>query len=127
MRARRWPSVWVSLAFLYAGLTNAHAHVHLCFDGKEDPVAVHVVDGAEHSHSHEHPQSDGDHDDVDLDVQNQALAKSFKHDLNALVPSYGHALPESRAIESIRAPPRCAAPAPSPPFLRPPLRAPPLR
>ena len=61
---------------LFAGLTNAHGHVHYCFDGQEPPAAVHLVDSTDHDH--EVPgHSDGDeHDDLDVDVPNQALAKA---------------------------------------------------
>ena len=112
-------------ALLYAGLTNAHVHAHLCFDGLEEPVAVHVAERGEHLH--EHSTSHDEHDDVDVDVLNQALAKAFKHDLNALAPSCGHTLVETRVNESLRAHPLVAAPKPPQPFLRPPLRAPPNR
>lgn len=129
-----------SWAILFSGLTNAHAHVHLCFDGQEAPASVHLVDGKDHSHHSQHShhsrhshdsQGDSehaeDHDDLDVDVPNPALAKTVKYDdLAAIVTLTGWAA-------SFGAP-KCVAPTsgtgiiatPHPPFSRPPLRAPPL-
>lgn len=69
---------------LFAGLTNAHSHVHYCFDGQEPPAAVHLTDSA--AHEHELPGNDdgAEHEDFDVDVPNPALAK-HKYDLPAIV------------------------------------------
>ena len=43
MTSKRW--AWIAAAaVLFAGLTNAHAHVHFCFDGQEPPTAIHLAD-----------------------------------------------------------------------------------
>jgi hypothetical protein len=96
MVSKRW--TWLAgLAVLFAGLTNAHSHVHYCFDGQEPPAAVHLVDNT--SHAHEVPgHGDGtEHDDLDLDVPDQALAKAVKHDL-AVIDMLAWTMP----IESLR-------------------------
>jgi hypothetical protein len=121
MPRNRWPSVLAALAVLLTGVTNAHAHVHLCFDGKEPPASVHGVDG----HGHHELEPDGDHDDLDVDLQDRALAKSFKPDLPALATSALCVLPLSRrsAITAVTA--AGAGPPTVRPFSRPYLRAPP--
>ncbi len=101
MVTKRW--AWLAaFALLFAGLTNAHAHVHYCFDGQEPPASVHLADSLDHHHDvglshggghdtgHDHHDHDldhgqgGEHDDLDLDLPNQALAKTVKHDLPAI-------------------------------------------
>jgi hypothetical protein len=123
MASKRWACV-VAVAVLFAGVTNAHAHVHLCFDGSEPPASVHLVDAS--NHLDDHFKHDGDHDDLDLDVPNQALAKSVKYDLLALPPLSGwvHAVDAQRTYASIRQVE--IAPWPPPLYSRPQLRAPPL-
>jgi hypothetical protein len=76
--------MWLAaFALLFAGLTNAHSHVHYCFDGQEAPAAVHLADGTDHDHVIPGHADDAEHEDLDLDVPNQALAKACKHDLPA--------------------------------------------
>jgi len=123
MVSKRW--TWLAgLAVLFAGLTNAHSHVHYCFDGQEPPAAVHLVDSTDHAH--EVPGHDGgaEHDDLDLDVPNQALAKAVKHDLPAIVAvartTAVDALPGGALAESVDVPPAL-----SPRYALPQLRAPP--
>lgn len=41
MSWKRRISAAAAAALLFTGLTNAHAHVHLCFDGSEPPATVH--------------------------------------------------------------------------------------
>jgi hypothetical protein len=117
----------VTLALLFAGLTNAHAHVHLCFDGQEAPAAVHVADHGDHllEHLQTEDHHDGEHDDIDLDVPNQALAKAVKHDLSALVPASSIVLLDTRMSAFVTSPAPAPLPRAPPPFIRPPLRAPP--
>lgn len=124
MVSRRW-SWLVGLAVLFAGLTNAHSHVHYCFDGQEPPAAVHLVDGTDHEHEIPgHHDDGGEHDDLDLDVPNQALAKSCKHDLPAIV-----ALAWAAPLESLPGGALAVGvdipPAPDPHYTLPPSRAPP--
>jgi len=123
MVSKRW--TWLAgLAVLFAGLTNAHGHVHYCFDGQEPPAAVHLVDSTDHEH--ELPGHDGgdEHDDLDLDLPNQALAKAVKHDLPAIVAVAWaisvDSLPGGALAESVDTPA-----APNPRYALPQLRAPP--
>ena len=129
MVSKRW--TWLAgLAVLFAGLTNAHNHVHYCFDGQEPLAAVHLADDVEHAHETSgdhagHHDGDADHDDLDVDVPSKALAKSLKHELpaiasvfvstTALEPGAGNQLPDLLAT----------LPGPEPPYARPPSRAPP--
>jgi hypothetical protein len=125
MVSKRW--TWLpALGLLFAGLTNAHSHVHYCFDGQEPPAAVHLTDNADHHHelpSH-HDDGGAEHDDLDLDVPNQALSKVVKHDLPAI-----DALVWTMPVESLRSGALAARvdtpPHPNPRYALPRLRAPP--
>jgi hypothetical protein len=123
MVSKRW-SWLTAIAVLFAGLTNAHSHVHYCFDGQEPPASIHLVDSTDHDH--ELPgHSDGpEHDDLDLDVPNQALGKACKHDLPAIashVFATAFESPPSGALaDAVDSPP-----SPSPRYVHPQLRAPP--
>jgi hypothetical protein len=134
MSSKRWPSMLAALAVLFSGLTNAHAHVHLCFDGQDAPASVHLADGNHHSHhsqhshgSHGHSGHAQDHDDLDVDVPSPALAKTVKYDDLAAIVTF-------TAWAASFGAPKCVAPTsdsgitapPHPPFSRPPLRGPPL-
>ncbi len=119
------------LAVLFGGLTNAHAHVHYCFDGQAPPAAVHLSDGLDHAHelpSHDHDAGHGtaDHDDLDVDVPNHAIAKLFKYDQPAIVPLPRWHEPLARVTLAALPPHVEAPPAPDPPHTLPPLRGPPL-
>jgi hypothetical protein len=133
MVSKRW--TWLpALGLLFAGLTNAHSHVHYCFDGQEPPAAVHLTDSTDHHHElpghHDDAEHDGaehdgpEHDDLDLDVPNQALAKVVKHDLPAIdgiawtMPI--ESLPSGALAASVDTPPH-----PNPRYALPRLRAPP--
>ena len=123
MVSKRWS--WLAgLAVLFAGLTNAHSHVHYCFDGQEPAAAVHIADSAAHVHELPGHDDGAEHDDLDVDVANPALAKG-KYDLPALV-----ALAWTAPVEAL--PGRAFAvgidipPAPDPRYVRPPRRGPPL-
>jgi hypothetical protein len=106
-----------------AGITNAPAHVHLCFDGHDPPAAVHLTGGSDHDHSlDEDANCSGD---VDVDLENQALAKTVKHDLLAIASAIVWTLAfEGDASNPL---PVIAQPRPIPPplYTHPPLRAPP--
>ena len=134
MVSRQW--TWVTAAaLLFAGLTNAHAHVHYCFDGRGPAATVHYVDG--HEHSHDLPDADHhdddthhgdeatDHDDLDLDVPNDALAKTLKYDLPALAAAPVWAVGVAREAGNSLAAFSDVPPAPDPPYSRPLLRGPP--
>jgi hypothetical protein len=121
MPRKRWPAVYAALALFLTGVTNAHAHVHLCFDGQEPPASIHGAhDGNVH---HEHEQDD--HDDLDIDLEDQAVAKAFKLELPAITAAATHvlALTTPRAIVSVAD--SDDRPSTDPPFSRPYLRAPP--
>ena len=138
MAARQW--TWVTAAaLLFAGLTNAHAHVHYCFDGRSPAATVHYVDAHEHAHDfraagdhHDadeqdahHGEQSADHDDLDLDVPNDALAKSLKHDLPALATAPLWMAGVDLEGGACLAPSHNVPPAPDPPYSRPLLRGPP--
>jgi hypothetical protein len=124
MVSRRW-SWFAGFALLFAGITNAHSHVHYCFDGQEPPAAVHISDGADHHHETLGHHDDGTkHDDLDVDVQTQALAKVVKYDLPAIpVLTWSmtfDAMPGDTLEARIDTPPH-----PNPRYTLPQLRAPP--
>jgi hypothetical protein len=120
MVSKRW--AWVAaVAVLLAGINNAQAHVHLCFDGQEAPAAVHLFDDEAHLDDGLAPH----HKDVDVKLQDQALAKTVKHDLAAIEAivvwtSTFERQPSSILRASANTPPR-----PAPLYSHPPLRAPP--
>jgi hypothetical protein len=132
MVSKRW--TWLAaLAVLFAGVTNAHSHMHYCFDGQEPSAAVHLVDVTDHhhdlpGHAHEasgHSDDGTDHDDLDVDMPNQAsLSKAVKYDLPAIdvvawtmpVESLSH----GAIAQSVDTPPT-----PNPRYAVPQLRAPP--
>jgi hypothetical protein len=124
MVSKRW--TWLpALGLLFAGLTNAHSHVHYCFDGQEPPAAVHLTDNTDHHHElPSHDDGATEHDDLDLDVPNQALSKVVKHDLpaiDALVWTMPvESLPSGALAASVDTPPH-----PNPRYALPRLRAPP--
>jgi hypothetical protein len=130
MPSKRW--TWLTAAaLLFAGVTNAHSHVHYCFDGRAPATAVYHVDGLDHTHAipaphaHDHDENGADHDDLDLDVPNDALAKTVKHDLPAVVPALLWTAHLAPASSTVCAPVGDPVPAPDPPHSRPPSRGPP--
>ena len=106
-------------------MANAHGHVHYCFDGKEPPATVHLVDSA--AHDHEIPGHDptGDHDDLDVDVPNKALAKVCNHDAPAISSVLAWTISVDAPVGAVRIASDAPPPAPDPPYYRPPSRAPP--
>jgi hypothetical protein len=121
--SKRW--TWLAgLAVLFAGLTNAHSHVHYCFDGQEPPAAVHLVDSTDHAHELPLHSEGADHDDLDLDVPNQALAKAVKHDLPAIA-AHVWTLSFEMSTGNARVDAVDIPPAPNPRYAHPQLRAPP--
>lgn len=128
MSRSRWPAVLTTLTVLFAGLSDVHAHAHLCFDGQQAPISLH---GHEHG-GHEHGghgqhgcEQVGEHDDVDVDVESQAVLKSLDHDLAALPASpIGWLAPAGRALTAPTVCRGIEARGP-PPHALPPPRAPP--
>ena len=125
MVSKHW--TWLTAAALsFAGLTNAHSHVHYCFDGQEPPAAVHLVDSTDHAHEIPgHHSDDAEHDDLDLDVPNQALAKVCKHDLPAIVAALAWTTTFESPAGGALADTVDIPPAPDPRYTHPQLRAPP--
>ncbi len=71
---RHSPSTLSMLALLCLLLMRIGApHLHLCFDGTEPPVSVHVYDGSGH---HDEPALDLMHDDLDVVLGTELLTKS---------------------------------------------------
>jgi len=124
MGSKRW--TWLAgFAVLFAAFTNAHSHVHYCFDGQESPAAMHLADSTDHDHELPGHDEDGaEHDDLDLDVPNKALAKAVKHDLPAMpVLAWTmtlDALPGGTLADTVD-----SSPHPNPRYALPQLRAPP--
>ena len=124
MVSKRWS--WLAgSALLFAGITNAHSHVHYCFDGQDPPAAVHLLESADHHHETLGHHDDGTkHDDLDVDVQSQALAKVVKYDLPVIpVLTWSttfEAVPGATLEARVDTPPH-----PNPRYALPQLRAPP--
>jgi hypothetical protein len=134
MLSKRW--TWLTaFALLFAGVTNAHSHIHYCFDGRAPSAAVFHVDGSDHAHAipahhahdlvHADDDHGADHDDLDLDVPNDAIAKTVKHDAPAIVAALLWTAEPSPAVGAACSSTGSAAPAPDPPHTRPQSRAPP--
>jgi hypothetical protein len=123
MVSKRW--TWLAaVALLFAGLTNAHSHVHYCFDGQEPPAAVHLADGTDHDHELPGHSDGSEHDDLDVDLPNEALAKAVKYDLPAITAHVWTAafetVPRGALVDTVD-----VYPAPNPRYAHPQLRAPP--
>jgi hypothetical protein len=120
------PWAWLTgIAWLFAAVTNAHGHIHYCFDGQEPPAAVHLTDSADHEHELPGHDASGDHDDLDVDLPNQALAKACKHDLPAIAPSVAWIVDSEGAPTATPVSADPAPPALDPLYYHPPSRAPP--
>lgn len=98
------------------------AHLHLCFDGGEPPVSLHLMDDAAHTG----PGMQSGHQDMDVALAGEAFAKTAKLGLDLPI----------LLIAALLAWSLFQAPRPSVPgyrlplisavhFLRPPLRGPP--
>ena len=100
------------------------AHLHLCFDGGEPPVSLHLMDNGVH---HGAPGMDAAHQDADIAVAGEVLAKFAKLGLDLPV-----LLLAALLVWSLLQAPRQPAPGYRNPLsvstartLRPPLRGPP--
>lgn len=60
------------------------AHLHLCLDGQETPVALHSPDGGDH---HTVSEAGSAHQDFDVDLSNNPLGKSTAKSLDSVLPS----------------------------------------
>jgi hypothetical protein len=119
------------LCAAFVALRVAGAHLHLCFDGSEPPVSLHVADaGAHHAadddHAHVAEPVSG-HVDRDVVMNGDFVAKKPAGDLLLpfLILAFALALytlaPRLGPIPDYRSP----VPLPSRARLRPPLRGPP--
>jgi len=102
------------------------AHLHLCFDGAEQPASVHL---SEDGDTDFHPGANGTHSDIDVSLIGEALLKKSTGGIDLLpmlVASFillGTLLLGARNLPPR---PRSTVRVPIPPFkLRPPLRGPP--
>ena len=116
--------LWI-VAIAVLAIRGGDAHLHLCGDGQEQPVALHMLDAP----GQHHDQAEAGHNDRDLDVSAPALVKKTGDfdDLTlaaVLTFAWVSLAPVVAQIEPIAA----AHPLPitSLFFLRPPLRGPPL-
>jgi hypothetical protein len=125
MASKRW--TWLmGIAWLFAAMTNAHGHVHYCFDGQEPPASVHLVDSTQHEHEHPgHDSSESGHEDLDVDLPNQALGKACKHDAPAILPVLAWTAGVHAPVGAAPIPWDEAPQISDPPYHRPPSRAPP--
>lgn len=94
-------------------------HLHLCLDGLEPPVTLHLADDAAH------PAGDQVHDDRTVDMSSPVLGKAWPPGLDgalltlAVLLLFAASPVVPRPVRSVV---RFDLP---PPFLRPPLRGPP--
>ena len=107
------------MIWLVAGWSGAHGH--LCFDGQEPPVSVHMHTLGEHT---DHA-TDEQHVDADIDLSQPLLAKLTKIDLPLLIAAalLLAILFEKISLVTSRYSPSYFSRRAS---LRPPLRAPPV-
>lgn len=113
------------IALLVVRGTGLGMHVHLCFDGSEPPVALHVAADAV---DHQHPGIGPLHEDVDVSLVGDMLGKIVKATLNLPVLLLACVLLLfSRTTAPMLQRAGFAVPIrPSARHIRPPLRAPPL-
>lgn len=103
------------------------AHLHLCLDGSEPPVSLHLSDSGVH---HADESSSATHTDQDIAVGAEALVKKSSGDLDLPALAFVLALllffvALSRdVLPAFLSPPRLS---PARVRLRPPLRGPPVR
>src|SRR5690242_12528275 len=75
----RW--IWL-LCLVLLAVRMGGAHLHLCFDGMEPPLAVHAGDivehGDEHASQHHDENANKQHADVDLNLVDNGIAKTIK-------------------------------------------------
>jgi len=119
--SRPWIVFFSALALLF--VSSAGTHLHVCFDGQEPPISVHVLDG-DHADLH---GNDAAHDDLDIDPLSKSTPKSFHSDLPVLALAMMLWVLLWRSAAAIPVPLRCLSSPRSPSrYWRPPLRAPPL-
>lgn len=120
--------LWI-LAIALVAVRISGVHLHLCSDGQEAPVSVHILDAPGH-HGDAVQHGIDDHEDRDIDVSLSGAALFKKSDVGAdlvpliaffillvLLPRVATFLPRSSAP---------ALPFGHSAYFRPPLRGPPL-
>lgn len=117
-----WIVIFSTLAFLF--VSSAGAHLHVCFDGQEPLISVHVLDD-DHADLH---GDDAAHDDLDIDPLSKSPPKPFHPDLSVVAFLIMSCVLLWRpAAAAIPVPlQRLIFPRSPPRYWRPPLRAPPL-
>lgn len=113
----------LGVSLLLAGVGGVH--LHLCLDGSEPPVSLHVMDS---DILHAEPLADPQHRDVDLNVAGEAIVKLKKiaADLPFLFVATLFLLGVLAFSRLVPACYRLPIVASAQHFLRPPLRGPPL-
>jgi hypothetical protein len=125
--AQRSRLVLAVLCAALVALRIAGAHLHLCFDGSEPPVSLHVADaGAHHGDGHADVVSGG-HIDRDVAMSGDFVAKKSAGDLLApfFILAFTLALLAVAPRRGLPADYRSPHPLPARARLRPPLRGPP--
>jgi len=118
---RLWIVLICALAFLF--VSNSGTHLHVCFDGQEPPISVHVLDG-DHADLH---HDDAAHDELDIDPLSKPPPKPLYSDLPVLALLIVVCGLLWRSAAAVPVPLRClSSPRSLPRYWRPPLRAPPL-
>lgn len=130
----RWMIATLCLAVIVMRVGGSH--LHLCFDGSEPPVTLHVTDVGDH-HADGHHSSEAHaatlladfaHEDQDVGVGSDLVSKKFSGDLDLALLALVCALLLfliARARGATIAW-RFSVSIPDRPHLRPPLRGPPL-
>ena len=101
------------------------SHLHLCFDGGEPPLSLHLADSGQH---HGDEAATAPHSDQDVSIGSEALVKKSSAVLDLAALAFAFALllfflPRVRdPLPAFFAPPRLS---PARTRLRPPLRGPP--
>lgn len=71
--SRKKPTSWIwLLCIVLLAVRIGGAHLHLCFDGMEPPLAVHAGEPMGHDAHH-----DEQHSDADLNLLDNGIAKTF--------------------------------------------------
>lgn len=119
--SRPWIVFFSVLSLLF--VSSIGTHLHVCFDGQEPPLSVHVLD-VDHIDLH---GNDAAHDDLDIDPLGKAPPKPFHSDLPVLALAMMFWILLWRSAAAVPAPLRYLSfPRSLPRYWRPPLRAPPL-
>lgn len=123
-KAQRWLIAMLCIVLLSARVGGAH--LHLCFDGLEPPVSMHLADEPLDHHG---PSFTITHHDEDISLVADAIAKSAKPKFDIPPMLLAALLLLLLVVRKIRTPSirrRTLQIAAAPTYLLPPLRGPPL-